>query len=184
MAITPQQALEVLDDADQLYSEQDIAVALDRMATDIEAALGDKNPLVLCVMLGGLVPMGHLVTRMKFPFQIDYLHATRYRGATEGGELTWLVEADSDLKGRVVLLVDDILDEGHTLASIVQSCKDAGAAEVYSAVLLEKMHGRDKTVSATFCGLQVENRYVFGFGMDYKEYWRNLPGIYAVKEDD
>ena len=182
MAITPEHAQSVYENADLIYSHEQLVDALDKLAADITSRIGDANPLVLCVLNGGLIPTGYLVTRFNFPMQLDYLHATRYRGNTTGGELHWYTRPQESLKDRVVLLVDDILDEGHTLKAIVEECRAAGAKEVLTVAILEKMHGRPKATDADFVGLPVVNRYVFGFGMDYKEYLRNVPGIYAVKD--
>ncbi|MDD3519110.1 MAG: hypoxanthine-guanine phosphoribosyltransferase [Chromatiales bacterium] len=183
MTATPQEAASVLAEADCLHDESAVQAALDRMAADITARLGDSNPLVLCVLTGGVVAAGHLLTRLHFPLQLDYLHATRYRGATRGGdELHWLAHPRVALAGRSVLVVDDILDEGHTLAGILEHCREQGAREVLCAVLVEKLHDRrNPHATAEFIGLTVPDRYVFGYGMDYREYLRNAPGIYAVK---
>lgn len=180
--ITPQEASRVLAEADQLYSPADIHSALDSMAAAITERLADKNPLALCVMNGGLIFAGQLLTRLNFPLQVDYLHATRYRGDTSGGELHWLAHPTFPLKDRTLLILDDILDEGLTLQSILRACYNEGAKEVYSAVLVQKKHERCVSeLHADFVGLEVEDRYVFGCGMDYHDYHRNLPGIYAVK---
>jgi len=182
MTNTLQEARAMYAKADLLWSRDDVDAALDRMAADITAKLEDSNPLALCVMIGGLIPAGGLLPRLDFPLQIDYIHASRYRGATQGGVLHWIVKPSCSLEDRVVLLIDDILDEGVTLAAIIDYCKAAGAREVYSAVLIEKLHDRKNGLQATFKGLDVEDRYVFGYGMDYKGYFRNAPGIYAVSD--
>lgn len=183
MSITPDEARVALAKADVIHTEQALMTALDRMAAEITARLEHSHPLVLCVMVGGLIPAGHLLTRLHFPLQLDYIHATRYRGQTSGGELQWRVRPHCSLTGRIVLLIDDILDEGHTLAAIVKDCYAQGAKQVLTAVALVKEHGRAHAVQADFSGLAVEDRYVFGFGMDYKEFWRTLPAIYAVNEN-
>ncbi|MEJ2060813.1 MAG: hypoxanthine-guanine phosphoribosyltransferase [Gammaproteobacteria bacterium] len=183
MAVTPAEAARVLDEADLLYSAQDVTRALDGLGQRITARLQDENPLILCVMTGGLVTAGRLLPRLLFPLQVDYLHASRYRGETSGGhQVHWLAMPTTPLEGRAVLLVDDILDEGYTLAAIQAYCRENGAASVSTAVLVEKHHDRRcADAEAEFIGLTVPDRYVFGCGMDYKEYWRNAPGIYAVK---
>ncbi|MET0065451.1 MAG: hypoxanthine-guanine phosphoribosyltransferase [Candidatus Thiodiazotropha sp.] len=183
MSITPQQASEVLATADRLYSESEVQAACDRLALEITGKLSTRNPLVLCVLNGALIPAGHLLTRMHFPLRQDYVHATRYRGAISGAELEWIGRPSNSLQGEVVLVIDDILDHGITLEAIVSACREAGAQEVYSAVMVEKHHDRGNGFRADFVGLQVEDRYVFGFGMDYMEYHRNLPAIYAVGMD-
>lgn len=173
---------EVFERATLLFSKTEIDQALDKMAHDIHHQLANKNPVLLCVMIGGLVPLGNLLLRLKFPLEVDYVHATRYQGATSGGKLNWIVKPRTDLRNRTVLVVDDILDGGITLQDILKEVSEMGAAEVYSAVLLDKYEKRhpEGLQKADFVGLQVEDRYVFGYGMDYKEYLRNAPGIYCV----
>ena len=181
MSVTPEEIEKIYREADCLHDAAAVEAAIGQMGAAITARLEGKNPLVMCVLSGAIIPMGKLLTHMDFPLQIDYLHATRYRGATRGGEIQWLARPRHPLQGRVVLVIDDILDEGATLAAILQECKAQGAAEVYSAVLVEKRHERKNGLQADFVGLQVEDRYVFGYGMDYKDYLRNAPGIFAVK---
>jgi hypoxanthine phosphoribosyltransferase len=182
MPITPEEAARVYREADPIYSAAQVESALERMAAAITERLARANPVVLCVMNGGLVPTGKILTLLDFPLQVDYLHATRYRGATQGGGLRWQRRPEVALAGRTVLVVDDILDEGVTLAAILDHCREAGAASVYAAVLLEKRHGRNLSgMEADFIGLPVVDRYVFGYGMDYKGYLRNAQGIFAVK---
>lgn len=179
---TLEETLTVYKNADVLYTRAEVESALDRLAEEITAVLADKNPILMCIMLGGMVPMGKLLSRLSFPLELDYIHATRYRNTTSGGELRWIARPGGSLRGRRILLVDDILDEGLTLAAIHQSCVEQGAERVYSAVLVEKRHARKNDYRADFVGLHVDNRYVFGYGMDYKGYLRNAPGIYAVND--
>ncbi|PCD01362.1 hypoxanthine-guanine phosphoribosyltransferase [Halopseudomonas pelagia] len=175
---------QVKAEADCLFTAADIEAAMDRMAAEINAALADSNPIVYSVMNGGLVIAGQLVTRLDFPMEVGYLHATRYRNKLSGGELFWKARAEHSLVGRTVLIVDDILDEGHTLAAIVEYCRDAGASQVLTAVLLDKQHDRKAYAGmrADFTGMPVVDRYIFGFGLDYKGYWRNANGIFAIPE--
>lgn len=182
MGVTPEQVVTVLREAELLYSRAEVEAALDQMAADIRQQLAGSNPLLLCVMNGGVVITGKLLPRLDFPLQLDYLHATRYRGKTRGGELNWISKPTIPLEGRVLLLVDDILDEGVTLKGILDYCRAQGAAKVLSAVLVDKRHDRRSDMQATFAGLVVADRYVFGYGMDYKDYLRNAAGIYAVRD--
>ena len=182
--VTPQRLDEVLRTADLLYTEADVERAFDEMAQDIEAKLGSCMPVVLGVMIGALVPLGKLLPRLQFPLEVDYIHATRYHRSTRGADLVWLARPQTSLRERTVLVVDDILDEGQTLAGIVDECYEAGAQEVLAAVLVNKQHDRRfEGLEANFYGLNIDDRYVFGTGMDYKGYFRNLAGIYAVKRD-
>lgn len=176
----------ILNNADCLYDLHDVEEALDRMANEITDKLSDKNPLILCVMVGALIPTGHLLTRLKFPLEVDYIHATRYRGSMRGGDLHWLVEPRQSLKNRTILIIDDIMDGGLTLSAIIDYCKQAGASEIYSAVAVSKRRKREEGVDfePDFVGLETEDRFLFGFGLDYEEYLRNAPGIYAVAKED
>lgn len=176
-----EESKQVMKEAELLCSKAEVEAAFDKMAAQISARLADKNPLVLCVMTGGVIPAGMLLPRLDFPLMTDYIHATRYGHNTEGGSLDWIVKPHKPLKDRVVLLVDDIFDEGLTLEAIAHDCKQAGASEVYSAVLVEKVRSRPTRMRVDFVGLEVEDRYLFGYGMDYKGYLRNAAGIYAVK---
>ncbi len=171
----------VRTEADCLFTTEQVDAALDRLSAEITARYENRNPLVVCVMNGGLMTTAGLLQRMDFPLQSDYLHATRYRGETQGGELHWLHEPRHALQDRAVIVVDDILDEGYTLAAIVEHCRARGAASVESVALVEKRHTRKQGIEADYVGLVVEDRYVFGYGMDYKDYLRNAPGIFAVK---
>ncbi len=168
-----------------LFTANEVAAALDRMAINIHEQLHDKNPLILCVMIGGLVPLGNLLPRLDFPLEVDYVHATRYRGEITGGDIHWKVPPTKNVQGRTVLIVDDILDGGLTLAAIIDTVKNMGAAEVFSAVLVDKYCKRvpGGLQKADFVGLEIEDHYIFGYGMDYNEYLRNAPGIYVVAEE-
>lgn len=171
---------QVLARADCLHDADAVQAAVERLAASINAEYRDTLPLVLVVMNGGLVPAGWLLPKLDFLCEIDYIHATRYRGRTSGDDLQWLARPRKSLQDRDVLLVDDILDEGITLRELVAYCGSMGACRVRSAVLVQKDIGRKPAIDANHVGLTVENRYVFGCGMDYKEHFRQLPAIYAL----
>ncbi|MEJ2454461.1 MAG: hypoxanthine-guanine phosphoribosyltransferase [Candidatus Thiodiazotropha sp.] len=181
--MTQKDAADMLAMADELYSRQQVEQAMDRLAIEITGRLSGEDPIVLSVLNGALIPTGHLLTRLNFPLRQDYVHATRYRGNTEGADLEWIGQPRTSLRDQTVLVVDDILDEGITLAAIVEACREAGAKAVYSAVLVEKLHDRGVGFKADFVGLTVEDRYVFGYGMDYNGYLRNVPAIMALPPD-
>lgn len=176
----------ILEKSECLYDLEAVNNALDQMAEAITHQLKNTKPLVLCVMIGAMVTTGQLLTRLQFPLEVDYIHATRYRGTTRGGDLHWLVEPRQSLKNRTILIVDDIMDGGLTLAAIIDYCKQASAKAVYTAVLVNKVRIREEGVNFVpdFVGVLTENRYLFGFGLDYKEFLRNAPGIYAVAKED
>lgn len=172
----------MLQRADRLHSPEQVEAALTDMAARINQALAGTDPLVVCVMTGGVVPFGQLLPRLRFPLQIDYVHATRYGKRLQGGQLQWISGPHQDPRERTVLLIDDILDEGATLAGIEARYRADGAREVHKAVLVVKNRPRQYDVKVEFAGLEVPDRYVFGCGMDYKGYLRNIAGIYAEAE--
>lgn len=172
----------VEDSADLLFCSRQVEEAIDAMAQSIIAALGESNPVVLCVLNGGIIATAKLLQRLPFPLSVDSIHATRYRGETRGGQVEWLKWPSTSLRGRTVLITDDILDEGYTLAAIKDYCQEQGASKVFSAVLVDKQLEKEKPVGADFVALRVENRYLFGYGMDYKGYLRNAHGIYACSD--
>ena len=176
------EARALLADAEPVHSAAAVQAAVDEVAARIHAQLAARNPLVLCVMTGGVVFCGQLLPRLDFPLDFDYLHATRYGPETQGGKISWRSAPWIPVKDRTVLVVDDILDEGVTLAAVKESLRRLGAAEVLLAVFADKLNGKSKPVSADFVGLTVPDRFVFGFGMDIHGAWRNLPAIYAVRE--
>ena len=172
----------LLEDADLICDAKMVNAAVERVAEEITREMRDSVPLVLSVMGGGVVFCGQLLPRFRFPLEFDYVHVTRYRGATTGGDIEWIVRPRTSVAERTVLVIDDILDEGHTLAEIRKWLLDNGAKNVYTAVFADKKLESEKPVAADFVGITVPDRYVFGFGMDVRDAWRNLPAIYALKK--
>ncbi len=171
-----------LQGAKLVYGRGEVQAALDRMATEITACLGERRPLIIGVMIGGMIPAGRLLPRLDFPLEVDYVHATRYRNEVQGGdELVWHALPSTPIEERDLLVVDDILDEGRTLDGILEAFRNGGARSVRSAVLADKRHDRKHNgIRADFVGLEVEDRYVFGAGMDCRGLGRNADGIYAI----
>jgi len=159
-----------------------VQAAVDRVAAQIERALGKRYPLVLAVMGGAVVFAGQILPKLRFPLDFDYVHASRYGTATRGAGIEWRVRPPEIVKGRAVLVLDDILDHGETMAAIRKGLLELGADSVHCAVLVEKRLNTEKPIKADFIGLQIPDRFVFGCGMDAKGYWRNLPEIRAMKE--
>ena len=171
------------DNCKLVFDNAEISQAIERLADRLNQQLVDETPVALCVMQGGLIFSGHLIPRLQCMLDIDYIHATRYGNTTTGGQLTWKSYPDTALSGRTVLILDDILDEGHTLQSIQSYCQQQGASKVISAVLVRKIHQRCVASELTDnVALDVEDKYVFGFGMDYDGKYRQLDAIYALNE--
>ncbi len=180
--ISRQAAQDALVNSEIIFSEQQVQAALASMAHDINVAMAEMHPLVLSVMGGAVVFTGQLLPMLKFPLDFDYVHVSRYGHKQQGGELKWKVAPQENVRGRVVMVVDDILDEGETLYAVRQRVMELGASKFYSAIFADKLNGKVKPIRADFVGLQVPDRFVFGYGMDIHGAWRNLPAIYATKE--
>ena len=171
-----------LAEAELLFDREALESVIADMGRRIDAALDGERAVFLTVMNGALIFAGHLALAIRTDLEFDYVHATRYRGATSGSELHWLREPVADLQGRTVLLVDDILDEGHTLKAVRDDCLRRGAKRALIVSLCTKNHDRlVEGVVSDFNGVELPDRYVFGFGMDYYEQGRNLPAIYALR---
>lgn len=171
------------DNCKLVFDNAQITRALEKLADRLNPQLVNETPIVLCVMQGGLIFSGQLIPRLKCMLEIDYIHASRYGNTTTGGELTWKSYPDTSLSDRTVLILDDILDEGHTLQSIHKYCEQQGASKIISAVLVRKKHERCVDDELTDnVALDVEDKYVFGFGMDYDGKYRQLDSIYALEQ--
>lgn len=175
-------AWKILETAELIHSAQAVDAAIARVAGEIAAELKDQYPLVLSVMGGAVVFTGRVLPLLNFPLDFDYIHATRYGGGTSGRRVDWKVEPTGQVADRVVLVLDDILDEGDTMHAIRERVLGLGARAFYCAVLTDKQKGTVKPIRADFVGLSLPDRYVFGCGMDAHGAWRNLPAIYALKE--
>lgn len=171
---------QLLEQAELIHTSEVVEAAIMRLSQEITQKMQESNPVMICVMGGGIVFAGQLLTKLNFALEVDYVHASRYQNDTVGKVLVWKALPKLDLTGRTVLLIDDILDEGITLKEIKEKCLSLGAKEVLSAVLVEKKLNHSKPITAEFVGLQVPDRYVFGYGMDAYGWWRNLSSIYAL----
>ncbi len=171
-----------LEQSDLIASAEEIQAAVRRVANEVTGALAAAYPLLLVVMGGAVVFAGQLLPLLRFPLDLDYIHASRYGRETRGAHIDWRVAPPAEVRSRAVLVVDDILDGGHTMAAIRERLLELGAASFHCAVLVEKRLARAKPIRADFVGLEIADRFVFGYGMDAKGYWRNLPEIRAMRE--
>lgn len=175
----------IKDKAKVIITQNQIEKALNRLTKQLTLDYQDKKPVFIVVLNGGLIFAGQLLPRLDLVCEIDYCHATRYQGEKRGSELAWKAKPQTELAGRDVVLIDDILDEGITLKLIEEYCLEQNARSVKTLVLVEKQHSRKAYANQKpdYCELTVPDQYVFGFGMDYSHYWRNTPDI-RVHQDD
>jgi len=182
--LSNQEARDTLDSAELLMSAEQVNAAVYQVAREINAVMADTHPLVLSVMGGAVIFTGQLLPMLDFPLEFDYLHVSRYGNEKQGSELHWKVAPRENVRGKVVLVLDDILDEGETLQAIKQRVLALGASKFYCAVFADKDNGKVKPIQADFVGTSLPNRFVFGFGMDIHGAWRNLPAVYAVRDQE
>lgn len=180
----PEEIIQIQNTADCLYNAGQLDIAIQTMALAISDQLSNQNPLCLCVLNGAIVFTGKLLPLLTFPLQLDCANATRYGSKIDGNVIEWLYRPATSVANRTILIIDDILDEGITLAAVKEDCMRRGAKKVYTAVLVNKMTGQEKPINADFIGVSADNRYLFGYGMDYKGYLRNAPGLYACNHLD
>lgn len=183
-----QRARQLMEHAEEIVSADQVQAAVSRVADNLNKRFGNPDdaafPLVLGVMGGAVVFTGNLLPQLRFPLEFDYIHVTRYGDDDKGGAVVWKVIPRSNVEGRTVVVVDDILDEGETLAHVKQRLLDMGAAEVIIAVFADKDIKRAKPIKADIVGLTIPNKFVVGFGMDVYGYWRNLPGLWVIRQAD
>jgi hypoxanthine phosphoribosyltransferase len=175
----PEEIVRVQNNADCLYTATQLDAAIQNMADAINNQLSTENPLCLCVLNGAVVLTGKLLPLLTFPLNLDSVNVSRYGNLTHGNEIKWLYRPATSVENRTILILDDILDHGITLSAIKQDCVKRGAKVVYSAVLVNKLIDQEKPLQADFIGVNADNRYLFGYGMDYKGYLRNAPGLFA-----
>jgi hypoxanthine phosphoribosyltransferase len=178
----------LLEHAEPIASPEQVDAAVRHVADALNQRFGDPEeqafPLVLGVMGGAVVFTGHLLPQLNFPLEFDYIHVTRYGDEDRGGQVVWKVIPRQNVAGKTIVVVDDILDQGETLAQVKERLLGMGAKEVIIAVFADKDLGRAKPVHADIVGLTIPNRFVVGFGMDVYGYWRNLPGLLAISPED
>lgn len=182
MNTVPADVQEALRGADLIADREAVEQAVDRLAVRLRVRFQDAYPVVVCIMTGGLVLTAKLLDRLDFPLQLDYVQVMRYGNEITGGELSWRVEPQLALAGRTVLVVDDVLDRGQTLAAVVEHIRELGAAQVASVVLVDKRVDDERPIAADFAALHAPDKYLFGCGMDYRGHWRNLSAIFALSQ--
>ena len=183
-----ERARSLIQNAEEIFDAAAVQQSVARVAAILnerfDRADDETFPLVLGVMGGAVVFVGQVLPQLRFPLEFDYIHVSRYGDDDQGGQVVWKVIPRPNVAGRTIIVLDDILDEGETLAHVKQRLLDMGAAEVLIAVFADKDIGREKPVQADIVGLTIPNKFVVGFGMDVYGYWRNLPGLWAIRQED
>ena len=174
----------ILSKSTLLLGPTEINSALEKLATELNIDQKDKSPIFLCVLVGAIIPLGQLLPKLKFALEVNYIPASRYGDHEVGSQINYIAAPSCSLENRNIVIFDDILDGGITLAAIIKYCKDHGAANVKTAVLLDKPSTRmkDGLPKADFTGATIGNHWLYGFGLDYHGYWRNTDSIYTLNK--
>lgn len=182
-----QRANDILKKSTLVYSKASVQDAVSQLAQSLNHHFNevrpDTLPLVLGVMGGGVVFTGQILPQLTFPLEFDFIHVSRYGDNKQGDKVIWKVVPRQNVKDRTIIVLDDILDEGETLAEVRRRLLDMGAKEVILVVFADKDLPHEKTITADYIGVTVPNKFVIGYGMDIHGCWRNLPEIRAVEND-
>ena len=173
---------ELISKSSLIYSNKQISDAISNIADNCNLTLRDEEVTILPVMNGALIFAGQLIPKLNFHCTLDYIHTSRYSNNKGLPTINWIYKPKIDLiKDKVVLVVDDILDEGLTLNDIKKNLIKMGAKQILIAVLFDKKLDKIKPIKADFFGLEVPDVYVYGFGLDFDGIGRNSPHLYAHK---
>ncbi|WP_373841999.1 hypoxanthine phosphoribosyltransferase [Limosilactobacillus sp.] len=165
-----------------LFTKEDIEKATDRLAKQLTADYRDKRPLVVSVLTGAVLFTVDMLEKMDIMAQLDFIDVSTYFGGTQStGNLKLIHDLNSDVRGRDVLIMEDIVDSGHTLKFLIDLLKKRGAKSIKTASMMDKPEGRKYDVKVDYYGVQVPNEFLVGYGLDYKGFYRNLPYIGILK---
>lgn len=162
--------------------ESDILNAVKKIASNIEKDLRGKDPLMICVLNGSFMFASDLMKEIPFNCEISFVKLSSYSGTETTGKVKELIGLNEDIKGRHVVILEDIVDSGTTIVNIVGQLKKLGAADVKVATMLFKREAYTKDMELDYVGIEIPNDFIVGYGLDYNGYGRNLRNIYSVLE--
>lgn len=158
----------------------DIKRAIWQIAEKINRDLKDKNPLMVCILNGSFMFSADLMKLIEFPCQISFVKLASYEGMGSTGQVKELIGFNEDLKGRTIVLLEDIVDSGITVENSVNQLKKLGVKEIFVVTMLFKPDALKRDVKLDYIGMEIPNDFIVGYGLDYNGYGRNLPDIYSV----
>ena len=162
--------------------ESDILNAVKKIASSIDKDLRGKDPLMICVLNGSFMFASDLMKEIPFNCEISFVKLSSYSGTETTGKVKELIGLNEDIKGRHVVILEDIVDSGTTIVNIVGQLKKLGAADVKVATMLFKREAYTKDMELDYVGIEIPNDFIVGYGLDYNGYGRNLRNIYSVLE--
>ncbi|MBN6187403.1 hypoxanthine phosphoribosyltransferase [Aneurinibacillus sp. BA2021] len=167
-----------------LVTEEEIAEKVRELGRTLSGEYADKNPLVICVLRGGAPFMTDLVRRMDIPLEMDFMAVSSYGASTQSsGVVRIMKDLDTSVENRHVIIVEDIIDSGLTLSYLIDIIERRNAASVKVVTLLDKPARRTVDLKPDYCGFQIPDAFVVGYGLDYAEKYRNLPYIGILKPE-
>lgn len=167
-----------------LFDENTIQKRIKEIGGQISDEYKDKNPILICILRGAAIFMSDLMRRMTIPMEIDFMSISSYGNSTQSsGVVRIRKDIDTDITGRHVIVVEDIVDSGLSLSYIIEYLNQHKPASVKTCVLLDKPEAHKIKVDIDYFGFTIENEFVVGYGLDYAERYRNLPYIGILKEE-
>ena len=173
----------ILDKDFELFIEAaSIQKSIERVAIDINNDLKDKNPIFIAVLNGSFMFAGDLMKHVYIPCEITFVRIASYKGITSTNDLKEVLGLNEDITGRTVVIVEDIVDTGHTIEQLIHQFSSLEPKEIKIATLLFKPNALIKDIKPDYVALEIPNDFIVGFGLDYDGYGRNLQDIYKIKE--
>lgn len=166
-----------------LLTSEQIADLVDRLAQAINAQFAAQELLILVVLKGALHFASDLIRRLDVALEIDFIRVKSYVGSESQGNVEVLLWPTTPLTGKRVLIVEDLIDTGYTTSFILDRVRQGNPESVSIAVLLDKASRRIENVTLDHCGLEIEDHFVVGYGMDYNEKYRELPDVYILEDE-
>jgi len=166
-----------------LVTEEQIKARIPKLAEEITSDMGDKNPLIVVVLKGAFMFAADLVKCFEFPFEMDFISISSYGdAATTSGVVKLLKDLDKPIKGRTVLLLEDIVDTGLTLHYLLRMFEIREPERIEVAAFLSKDARREYDIDVKYVGFDIPDDFVVGYGLDYKQQYRGLPYVITINE--
>jgi len=166
-----------------LFTSDEIAATVKKLATEIRQDYRDKHPILIGVLKGSFIFMADLIRLLDFPLEVEFVRLSSYGGGKSPGKIKLVQDAQSNIKDRHVLVIEDIIDTGFTTAFVLEHLDKKKPASLKLCTLTDKPSRRKVTVNIDYLGLTVPNKFIVGYGIDWNERFRYLPGIYTMEEE-
>ena len=165
-----------------LFSEEQISARIDELAAKLSTDYAGRDPLMICILKGSMPFFVDLTRAMTVPLRHDYLAVQSYEGTSSTGVVRFVADLSSSIEGQHVVIVEDIVDTGLTMSYLLHALGARGPASLKVATLLDKPSRRKQEVVIDYCGFSIPDQFVVGYGLDYEQYFRNLPYVAVLEE--